>query len=368
MADLHHALFPGAVVLALTMLAVSAKSGDAEEVPDLPPAPPAALIADSTRLTFGIAPPRTQGLLSRQVRETLNSLTGPLGGERLVRLRAFVAGSGDARRVRRLVGEVFAKERMPLPTLSVVQVGHLPFQGSQVAFEYVAEHREPQNRYGLVFVSGQTITASEPTLNVAALAQQSLGQIRTKLSALGTVPPGVLLATCYCSSLMDGSEVRKAMVRMFPGAHVNLMQLRRSYTTGLVSCDAVARLMEPAPQSLRQAAGDGPSTTPEFSDLAVIGPGDVSFTSSQLAFRYQDSDIRLAFQRLGRVLEQSGTSFGRVVKSNIYPISLTLAGKIRSLGFEFFNKASPPAATLVELEGLPSLDASFAIDLVAVVP
>ena len=103
-------------------------------------------------------------------------------------------------------------------------------------------------------------------------------------------------------------------------------------------------------------------------DLAVIGPGRVSFTSSQLAFRYQDSDIRLAFTRLGRVLQKNGTSFQRVVKSNIYPISLALAGKIRSLGFEFFDRTNPPANTTVELEGLASLDASFAMDVVAAVP
>ena len=362
-----------AAVLASPMPNMYGQSWDQEEesrtqVLKLPPEPAAALTAESTRLVFGVATPRTRGLLSKQVRDTVKSLSRSLKHARIIRLRAFVASSGDARCVRQEVGEFYEKKKQPLPTLSVVQVGRLPVPGSQVVFEYVAEGREPRNPYGLVFVSGQTVTAPEPTLNVAPLARQSLDRIQRDLSGLGTTPPQVLLATCYCSSLMDGSQVHLAMTKAFPGAQVNLMQLRRSYTQGSVSCDAVARLMQPAVLPVQRAAGGDASTTASFSNLAVIGPGRVSFTSSQLAFRYQDSDIRLAFTRLGRVLQKNGTSFQRVVKSNIYPISLALAGKIRSLGFEFFDRTNPPANTTVELEGLASLDASFAMDVVAAVP
>ena len=373
MARLHVEAVIVALVVAFAMPKLRAQSWDdgekfQTEVVELPPEPAAAVTAESTRLIFGIASPRVEGLLSKQVHDTVKSLSSSLKRERMIRLRAFVAGSGDTRRVRQVVGEFYAKKKRPLPTMSVVQVGRLPVPGSQVVFEYVAESRKTQNPYGLVFVSGQTVTASEPTLSVAPLAQQSLDRIRTKLSGLGTTPPEVLLVTCYCSSLLDGGKVRQAMTRAFPGADVNLMQLRRSYTPGSVSCDAVGRLREPVAPPLNQMAGEDASATAGFSDLAVIGPGRVSFTSSQLAFRYQDSDIRLAFTRLGKVLENNGTSFGRVVKSNIYPLSLALAGKIRRLGFEFFDRTNPPANTLVELEGLPSLDASFAMDVVAVVP
>ena len=329
------------------------------------PEPPQAVAADVSRLVFGVTTARTSGLLSKQVRETAQALAGSMKKARVVRLRAFVAGSGDTRRVQEVVSEVFTKKRQPVPTMSVVQVGRLPVQGSQVVFEYVAEHKKIQNPHGVAFVSGQTVNATEPTLNVAPLAQQSLARVKQALARLGTKPPEPLLVTCYCSSLMDGPDVRKAMSTAFPDASLNLMQLRRSYTEGSVSCEAVARLSEPAPDTMRVTNSNG---TPHFSDVAVVNDGRITFTSSQLAFRYQDSDIRLAFERLGRMLEDTGSSFNDVVATNIYPLTLAIADKIQTLGFEFFNRARPPASTLIELEGLPSLDASFAVDAVARVP
>ena len=232
----------------------------------------------------------------------------------------------------------------------------------------MAEDKKVQNPHGVVFVSGQTVNATEPTLDVAPLAQQSLARVGQALGRLGAKPPQALLVTCYCSSLMDGADVRKAMVTAFPAASVNLMQLRRSYTEGTVSCEAVARLSEPVPETTLAANSKTVGGVPHFSDVAVVNDGRITFTSSQLAFRYQDSDIRLAFERLGRMLEDTGSSFNDVVATNIYPLTLAIADKIRTLGFEFFDSSRPPANTLVELEGLPSLDASFAMDAVARVP
>jgi enamine deaminase RidA (YjgF/YER057c/UK114 family) len=45
---------------------------------------------------------------------------------------------------------------------------------------------------------------------------------------------------------------------------------------------------------------------------------------------------------------------------------MALADRIWTLGFEFIDKSRPPASTMAEFEGLPSLDASFAVDVVAV--
>ncbi len=41
---------------------------------------------------------------------------------------------------------------------------------------------------------------------------------------------------------------------------------------------------------------------------------------------------------------------------------------VRRVRFEFYSQANPPAATLLLFEGLPSLDASFAVDVIATVP
>ena len=42
-----------------------------------------------------------------------------------------------------------------------------------------------------------------------------------------------------------------------------------------------------------------------------------------------------------------------------------MAAKVRAIRFEFYDKSKPPASTLLLFEGLPSLDASFGVDVVA---
>ena len=333
-----------------------------------PPDPPAAVVAETARLVFDVAPLATKGLLSSQVRDSLKALLRTSKRSRIVKLRAFVAGSGDTRRVRSVVSEVFNDRKLPLPALSVVQVGALPAKGAQVVLESIAEARKPRNPHGLAFISGQAVVSAEPTLEVARLAAESLERIRIATGSLGLTPKEVLRVTCFCSSLRDGAEVHKAMAAAFPAAARSYVQLRRAYTKGSVECEAVARLLEPAGGALRFVNPEGLTESPEFSQVALVGAERVALTGAQLAFQYRDSDVRLAFDRQGRALEKVGASYSGVAMSHVYPLSGAISRKIRTLRFEFYDRSRPPATTMVEFEGLPSLDASFAVDVVAVLP
>ena len=66
-----------------------------------------------------------KGLLSQQTRDALKAILKANGGAPVVHIRAFVAGSGDLRRVAQIVSDVFGDKKMPLPSVSVVQVGGL---------------------------------------------------------------------------------------------------------------------------------------------------------------------------------------------------------------------------------------------------
>ena len=66
------------------------------QIQPLPPEPPMALAADSDSLDFHISPLLKSGGLSAQIRQSLNDLIRDTRGETIVKLRAFVAGSGDS--------------------------------------------------------------------------------------------------------------------------------------------------------------------------------------------------------------------------------------------------------------------------------
>jgi enamine deaminase RidA (YjgF/YER057c/UK114 family) len=54
-----------------------------------------------------------------------------------------------------------------------------------------------------------------------------------------------------------------------------------------------------------------------------------------------------------------------VAYARYYPLSPGIASQVRKLRLEFFDAARPPAGALLLWEGLPSMDAGFAVDVVA---
>src|SRR5581483_5847265 len=112
------------------------------QVLPLPPELPMALAADTEMLDFHISPLLKTGGLSAQIRQSLNDLIRDTRGETIIKLRAFVAGAGDARRVQAVVADLFTERKLPLPVLSIIQVGALGQETAQVVIEaVVSTHR-----------------------------------------------------------------------------------------------------------------------------------------------------------------------------------------------------------------------------------
>src|SRR5215467_6093343 len=128
-----------ALICAAAILAPSAqrkkKKEEETQILQMPKDLPAAVVGDTRRLTFRVTPLSGKGLLSQQAHDALKALTREAGGETVLHIRAFVAGSGDLRRIRDLVSEFFTERRQPLPSLSLIQSGGLPLEGAQVVLE-----------------------------------------------------------------------------------------------------------------------------------------------------------------------------------------------------------------------------------------
>ena len=102
--------------------------------------------------------------------------------------------------------------------------------------------------------------------------------------------------------------------------------------------------------------------------MALLGAPQVVLTGTQVSFGYEEKDARLAFERSKRVLEQGGASMADVAFAHYYPLSSGIASQVRKIRAEFFRSGHPPAGSMLLFESLPSMDAGFAIDLVAVKP
>jgi enamine deaminase RidA (YjgF/YER057c/UK114 family) len=86
-----------------------------------------------------------------------------------------------------------------------------------------------------------------------------------------------------------------------------------------------------------------------------------------MAFGDQEQALRLAYGRLGRALETMKARYPNALVMSIYSLSRTMADKATALAPEFLGGAHPVGSTQI-VEGLPSLDATVAIELVAAGP
>jgi enamine deaminase RidA (YjgF/YER057c/UK114 family) len=323
----------------------------------LPKELPTAVTGETRRLTFHVTPLSARGLLSAQVRDALKVLTHDTAGNPVLKIRAFVAGSGDLRRVRDLVSEVFTDKHLPLPALSLIQSGGLPLEGAQVVLEAIAAGKKEVNPQGLVFVSARVATSDSPLDPVEPLAAKSLEGLKEALKEAGSEGGDVVRVTCFLSSLENLARTRKLVEADYPRAAINYVQTQRVPSRGLAACEAVARL--------RWNTGTRLYFMPASGDprAALVAAKHVVLTGTQVSYGYQESNSRLAFERMQKALEASGATGRDVAFAHYYPLAESIAAQVRALRSGFFGN---PAGSLLLFEGLPGLDAGFAVDVVAV--
>ncbi len=336
-------------VLLLLLGTAAAKKKDLTQVLELPKEPPAATVGETRYLVFHVSPLIAKGLLSQQIREGMKSLLKENAGAAIIRVRAFVAGTGDMRRVPALVSEIMTDKKLALPAVSVVQVGGLPMEGAQVVLESISVSKKEVNPGGLLFVGGQEAALAQPLQPVLPLAEQALARLDGVLSGSQAVR-----VTCFTSSTEEALKLQAVVSRRYPQAAVDVVTVQRAMARSLVNCEATARL----PQ--REFKVNGREATPVLAQR-------IAFTGTQLAFGFEENDARLAFQRIEKALEPLGASTKTVAMANFYPLSGSIGEQVRKIRLEVFDPAAPPAFTLLPFEGLPSLDASFAVDVAAVV-
>jgi enamine deaminase RidA (YjgF/YER057c/UK114 family) len=242
----------------------------------------------------------------------------------------------------------------------------LPLEGAQVVLEGIVAARKEVNPHGLVFISAQTEWAADPTGPVAPLAAKSLASLRLALKTARSEPADVTRISCFLSSLDDVAATRKMVETEYRLAAADFVQAQRAPTRSLAACEAVAKLRWNTGAGLQLMNVEGLAPEAGASQIALVASPRVVLTGTQVSFGFEDKDARLAFQRVEKSLEQVGASTRDVAYAYFYPLATRIAGQVRQVRGEFFDGSRPPASSMLLFEGLPSMDAGFAMDVVAV--
>jgi enamine deaminase RidA (YjgF/YER057c/UK114 family) len=310
------------------------------QVLPLPPELPKALSTETEGLDFHISPLLHTGGLSAQIRQSLNDLIRDTHGETIIRLRAFVAGAGDARRVEAETANLFTERKLSLPVLSVLQIGALGQETAQVVIEAVVATHKSVNPNGLAFYAGETGPSFE----------QALERLKASVAASGVAPGGVLTSTCFTSQIPDNDRARALVQSAFPNTAINIVQAIRDPASDESMCEAIAQLPQPPAEGLVVILKKSRAT--------LVDSHDLIFTWLQLSFGSFLDDAHEAFARLRR----SASALQPVnapVEVNAFTLdSYAASALLKTTSF-------PPSAFTAQLvEGLPAIDASGGVEAV----
>lgn len=318
------------------------KKKDEEPKPQvlpLPPELPMALAAETETLDFHISPLLRSGGLASQIRQSLGDLIRDTHGETIVRLRAFVAGAGDARRVQSEATDMFTEHKLPLPVLSVLQVGGLGDEAAKVVIEAVVSTHKSVNRNGLAFVAGQT----------GASLKEAVDRLANTVHAAGIAPEALLTTTCFTSRFDDYDAMRASLTTRFPNTSVNVVQALRDPPNDASMCEAIGQLS-------RKPAKDVVLLTDKRTTL--VGARQLVFTGLQLTFGSFLDDAQESFLRLRRAAKAFGDK-DLAVEVNAFSLNAYAASALAK------TTSFPQSTfTIQRVEGLSAIDASAGIEAI----
>lgn len=317
----------------------------------LPVELPMALTTETQTLDFHISPLLHTGGLSVQIRQSLSDLIRDTHGETIIKLRAFVAGTGDARRVQSEAVSIFSDHKLPLPVLSILQVGGLASESSQVVIEAVVSTHRTVNPAGLAFIAGQY------GRNFA----DSIEHLKAAAQAAQVGPDHVLTLTCFTSSLVNGEYENRHSVAQaaFPKSEMNIVQALRDPATDTTICEAVGQLSD-APKSDLVRLDKVRAT--------LVNAKHLVFTGLQLCFGSFLDDAQEADQRLRRAANGAGgnlqgESFANAaVQIDAFSLTPAAGSALRKT-----TSFPPNTFTVLPIEGLTAIDATAGIDAVLAV-
>lgn len=331
-----------ALVLACIALAAQRKKNEEpkSQVLPLPPELPMALAAETNELDFHISPLLRTGGLAVQIRQSLNDLIRDTHGETIIKLRAFVAGAGDARRVQAEVTQIFTERRLPLPVLTILQVGALGDQAAQVVIEAVVATHRTVNPNGLAFLAGQ----------MGSSLSDALEHLKASASAARVEPERVLTCTCFTSRIENPDATRATVQVIFPKSQINVVEALRDPANDASTCEAIGQLSE-----VQRA---GPVVWLKNSRTTLVTSQKLVFTGLQLTFGAYLDDAHEAFARLQRA--------AAAVQAVEAPVEVNAFSLDAYAGSALRKSTSIPGSvfTVQTVEGLPSIDASAGIEAV----
>lgn len=300
------------------------------------------------------------------------------GGElaRMVRLTAYVADDVAVSAVDALLATHFATTPVAFTLIRTP----LARSGARVALEAVSTSSSAATKVeisstaallpvgGKMFISGQ----AEKGLDTASAVRLTMAGLVRSLKHLGLTTADVVQVKAFIQPFADHVEAAREAAATFAGGPVPpivLMEWQSELFAEIELVVSARALPAPAGDTLAYSWLSWLPRSPRYSNACHVAAGTpLIFISAVDGGDKGDSRAqwKVAFERLGSVLFDAGSSYRHLAKATYYlgdAGARSVLGDIRGV---YFDPMRPPAASALGVAGLGRPGRVIAMDMIAV--
>ena len=296
---------------------------------------------------------------------------------RVVRLNAYVA---DDRSIVGVQAAVAARFGDAPPAFTLVRTP-LSAAGAVVAFEAVAATSRAPSAVevhgataavlpagGKIFTSGQVVKGAD----LASSVKLTMAGLHRSVAHLGLKKSDIVQVKAFITPFADHAAAAREVAASFDGAPVPptvLLEWVSDLFTEIEVVVSARSLPAHAPAPITYDWFPWLTKSPRFSHVGLVTAGTPLIFIG--AIEGGDSvgarsQMKTIFERLGSVLFDAGSSYRMLAKATYYladPQARALLGDIRAV---YYDPARPPAASVLDVNGLGLAGRTAMLDIVAV--
>jgi enamine deaminase RidA (YjgF/YER057c/UK114 family) len=219
-----------------------------------------------------------------------------------------------------------------------------------------------------LYVSGQ----AEKGLDLAEMTRKTLQSLAATLEHAGVALQDVVQIKSFVGPMESAGVAEREIVGYFAGKGpvppLVFVEWTSSPSIEIELVAAAGKAPLPAGETVEFLTPPGMTTSPVFSRVARVAPGPMIYTSGLYGQARNDASTqtREVFEKLGTLLEQTGSDFRHLVKATYYVSSDDASRKLNELRPAFYAPQRPPAASKAPVRGTGRDGQSLTLDMIAV--
>lgn len=220
-----------------------------------------------------------------------------------------------------------------------------------------------------VFISGQ----AEPGDDLVQASNLTMHSLFATLAYLGASAEDVVQIKAFINPMEDAKAVEEGIASFFRGKNAPpIVTVEWMTAANKAEIELVASAPEePArAETVSYYAPNWMDQATTYSKIVDVARGGLFFTSGLYGEGEKDgeTEARSIFATLNRILEQAGSDYDHLVKSTYYPSNEEGRNGLVNVRTSFYNPRRPPAASLIQVQGVGRQGNSLTVDMIGVVP